>query len=320
MNAYERVIVKVPASTANLGPGFDTLGMALQLYSYIEMSAAEETSISLYGEELSGIPTDKRNLIYKVAQMIFDDAGVSVPELRISMYSDIPLTRGLGSSASAIIGGMFAANALIGYALPQERIFTLATALEKHPDNVGASLYGGIIAATWDGTQAHHIRLTPSPHLTTLVAIPQFQLATEKARNILPQQFSMGDAIFNVSHSSLLVAALATENFGMIRHAMRDRIHQPYRASLIPGMSEILDKAADYGALGIALSGAGPTLIALVDERESREEQLEQFLMDTLNREQITASTLWLKPSIEGTVALPDIEGRMFMDVVKGDM
>jgi len=252
--------------------------------------------------------------------MVFEDAGVSVPELQISMYSDIPLTRGLGSSASAIIGGMYAANALIGYALPQERIFALATALEKHPDNVGASLYGGIIAATWDGVKAHHIRLAPSPHLTTLVAIPHFQLATEKARNILPQQFSMSDAIFNVSHSSLLVAALATENFEMIRHAMQDRLHQPYRASLIPGMTEILDKATDYGALGVALSGAGPTLIALVDEREAREEQLEQFLKDTLHHEQITASTMWLKPCAEGAVALPNIEGRTFMDVVKGEM
>ncbi|OPA80361.1 homoserine kinase [Paenibacillus selenitireducens] len=320
MTAPDRVIVKVPASTANLGPGFDTLGMALELYAYIEMSRAEVTQIELYGNEMQGIPTDKRNLIYKVAQIVFDDAGVSVPELHISMYSDIPLTRGLGSSASAIVGGMVAANALIGNILSKERIFTLATELERHPDNVGASLYGGIIVATWDGETARHIRLEPHADLTTLVAIPEFQLATEKARHVLPASITMGDAVFNVSHSSLLVAAFASGEFEMIRHTMKDRMHQPYRASLIPGMTEILEKATDNGALGVALSGAGPTLIALVDRKHEKEIQLEQFLLETLKHEQITATTMRLAPCTEGAVVLQATQGQSFMDVIKGEM
>ncbi|ACT03027.1 homoserine kinase [Paenibacillus sp. JDR-2] len=295
-----RVIVKVPASTANLGPGFDTLGMALSLYAWIEMSAAETTTFRLYGDQMQGIPTDKSNLLYKVAQLVFEEAGVSVPELDVAMYSDIPLARGLGSSASAIVGALVAANALIGSPLTDHKLFQLATKLEGHPDNVGASLFGGIVVSAWDGERADYVRLAPHAKLETLVAIPAFQLATEKARHALPKQISMADAVFNVGRSSLLVAALASGELGLIRHAMRDRLHQPYRAPLIPGMSTILEQAVEYGALGAALSGAGPTLIAFVDADSKSKSELEQFLLATLKQEGIEAETMWLKPGGEG--------------------
>ena len=142
MSLQQRVTVKVPASTANLGPGFDTLGMALSLYAWIEMKPSEQTVFHLYGDHLNGLPTDRSNLIYEVAQMVFKEAGVSVPELEISMFSDIPLTRGLGSSASAIVGALAAANALIGSPLSDDKLMDMATLLEKHPDNVGASIWG----------------------------------------------------------------------------------------------------------------------------------------------------------------------------------
>jgi len=295
-----KVRVKVPASTANLGPGFDSLGMALNLYAWIDMTVSERTTIHLIGDQMQGIPTDKSNLIYKVAQMVFDQAGVSHPELDIAMYSDIPLTRGLGSSASAIIGALAGANALIGNKLTTDELFQIATRLEKHPDNVGASLFGGIVVAFWDGQRAESIRLEPDPNLEVLVAIPAFQLSTEKARSVMPQQVSMKDAVFNLSHSSLLVAALSTGNFGMIRHAMKDALHQPYRAALIPGMTTILEQADQHGALGVALSGAGPTLLTLVDARSDSKEGLESFLKETLLKGGIEAQTLWLKPSGEG--------------------
>ncbi|MGO4108051.1 homoserine kinase [Paenibacillus sp. YAF4_2] len=320
-----RVIVKVPASTANLGPGFDTLGMALSLYSWIEMSAAEKTIFRLYGDQMQGIPTDKSNLIYKVAQLVFEEAGVVVPELDVAMYSDIPLTRGMGSSASAIIGALVAANALIGSPLTDDKLFQLATKLEGHPDNVGASLFGGIVVSAWDGERADYVRLEPHVKLETLVAIPAFQLSTEKARHALPTQISMADAVFNVGRSSLLVAALASGELGLIRHAMRDRLHQPYRAALIPGMTAILESAADYGALGAALSGAGPTLIAFVDETSKSKSELEQFLLGTLKQEGIEAETMWLKPSSEGPVIVvedlassaPDLMERIKGEVVR---
>ena len=302
MNHSERrVLAKVPASTANLGPGFDTLGMAVSLYAWIEMGVSDTgTAIELHGGNLGGVPTDKSNLIYKVAQLVFEEAGVRIPELHIAMYSDIPLTRGLGSSASAIVGALAAANALVGSPLDDDRLFQIATRLEGHPDNVGASVFGGIVVASWDGTRADHIRLEPSPDLEVLVAIPDFQLSTEKARHALPGRFGMADVVFNVSRSSLLVAALATGNHGMIKTAMQDRVHQPYRAALIPGMARILDEAAGHGALGAALSGAGPTLLALVESGSPRKRELERFLLDTLAAEGIPAKALWLRPSAAG--------------------
>ncbi|MCK9861587.1 homoserine kinase [Paenibacillus sp. ATY16] len=318
-----RVIVKVPASTANLGPGFDTLGMALSLYAWIEMSAAETTTFRLYGDQMQGIPTDKSNLLYKVAQLVFDEAGVSVPELDVAMYSDIPLARGLGSSASAIVGALAAANALIGSPLTDHKLFQLATKLEGHPDNVGASLFGGIVVSAWDGERADYVRLAPHEKLETLVAIPAFQLATEKARHALPSQISMADAVFNVGRSSLLVAALASGELGLIRHAMRDRLHQPYRAPLIPGMSAILEQACDYGALGAALSGAGPTLIAFVEADSKSKSELEQFLLATLKQEGIEAETMWLKPGEAGpiiTVEDAAAPAPVLMERIKGEV
>jgi homoserine kinase len=276
--------------------------MALSLYAWIEMSASsnDSTVIDLYGDGLDGIARDKSNLIYKVAQMVFEEAGIPVPELHIAMYSDIPLTRGLGSSASAIVGALVAANALIGSPLDEDRLFQIATELEGHPDNVGASLFGGIVVSAWDGTRAEKVRLEPHAELEVLVAIPAFQLATEKARHALPSQIAMADAVFNVGSSSLLVAALASGRLELIKHAMRDRLHQPYRAALIPGMSEILDQATAHGALGAALSGAGPTLLALVERNSPRKDELERFLIDTLRKEGIEAATMWLEPCGNG--------------------
>lgn len=316
----EGVRVKIPASTANLGPGFDTLGMALSLYAWIEMKPADQTVFHLHGDEMNGIPTDKSNLIYQVAQSVFDEAGVSVPELEISMYSDIPLTRGLGSSASAIVGALVAANELIGAPLTSDKLFDMATALEKHPDNVGASLFGGIITASWDGHHADYIRIEPPAELGVLVAIPDFQLSTSKARNVLPTQVSLSDAVYNISRTSLLTAALSTGRLDLIASAMRDRIHQPYRASLIPGMSRILNEASSHGALGAALSGAGPTLLALVDNNAGTGAELETFLLDVLKEQGIAARTLWLTPSREGVTKLTGSAAeRSFLDILKGD-
>ncbi|WP_248927380.1 homoserine kinase [Paenibacillus hamazuiensis] len=319
--AHNKVRVKVPASTANLGPGFDTLGMALDVYAWIEMGIAEETRIELFGEQMKGIRADKSNLVYEVAQMVFAKAGVSHPELYIGMYSDIPLTRGMGSSASAIVGGLAAANALIGSPFSRDELFQMATALEKHPDNVGASLFGGLVVAFWDGERAEHIRIEPSERLEVLVAIPEFQLSTEKARGVLPRQLSMKDAVFNVGHSSVLVAALCTGNLEMIPRAMKDALHQPYRAALIPGMDTILREATQHGALGAALSGAGPTLLALVDRESPEKAGLERFLLETLGKENIGARTMWLQPDRGGVQVLTGFdESSTLFENIKGEV
>lgn len=319
MSLAESVRIKVPGSTANLGPGFDTLGMALSLYAWIELKRDDRTTFQLYGDEMNGIPEDKSNLIYKVAQMVFDEAGISVPELAISMYSDIPLTRGLGSSASAIVGALAAANELIGSPLPSSKLFDMATNLEKHPDNVGASLFGGIIAAAWDGNHADYVRIEPPANLECLVVIPDFQLSTAKAREALPKQLSLSDAVYNISRSSLMTAALASGRLDLIGAAMQDRIHQPYRAALVPGMAEILKEATKHGALGIALSGAGPSLIALITRGDDRTEGLRSYLIETMKNEGISASSLLLQPDTEGVQAL-DHQGIAFKDMFRGEV
>lgn len=318
----KRVFVKVPASTANLGPGFDTLGMALNLYAYLELSMATngETTIEMHGETLHGLPQNKSNLIYEVAQQVFAKAGVSIPDLHIEMYSDIPLTRGLGSSASAIIAALVGANALIGRPLSDDELFQMATEIEGHPDNVGASLFGGIIVSFWDGQRAEYVRLEPHARLDVLVAIPTFQLSTEKARNALPKQLDMADAVFNVGASSLLVAALASGSLELITHAMRDKLHQPYRAALIPGMSEILAQATEHGALGVALSGAGPTLLTFVDAESTTKEALETFLLATLHSHDIHADTKWLRPAAQGVEVLDLNDELTFMERVEGEL
>jgi homoserine kinase len=295
-----RVIVKVPASSANLGPGFDSLGMALSLFEWISMKPSETTRITLVGDNLDGVSQDKTNLVYVVAQSVFNKAGIELPELDIGIRSDIPLTRGLGSSASAIVGALVAANSLIGNRLSDDELFQMATALEKHPDNVGASLFGGIIAAAWDGSRAEYVRIEPPAGMDVMVAIPEFELATKKARNVLPEQISLSDAVFNVTHSSLLTAALALGRLDLLSHAMRDRLHQPYRAALIPGMERILSEATDHGALGAVLSGAGPTLLLLARSEHSHNGQLEAFVQEVMTDEGITVTTRWLAPCLHG--------------------
>ncbi|ETT72203.1 homoserine kinase [Paenibacillus sp. FSL R7-277] len=324
MSIYGRSRVKVPASTANLGPGFDTLGMALSLYAWIEMEEAAETVFHLYGDEMAGLPRDKSNLLYKVAQMVFAEAGVQVPELSISMYSEIPLTRGLGSSASAIIGALAAANAMIGSPLSQAKLFDMATAIEKHPDNVGASLFGGIITAVWDGEHADYIRIEPPQELEFLVVIPEFELETVKAREALPAEVTLGDAVHNISRTSLLTAALAAGRLDLIGTAMQDRLHQPYRAPLVPGMEKLLAEAPGHGALGIALSGAGPTLLCMVDRKEARKQELELFLTETMQENGISARTVWLSPCTTGVTAelleRNGMQNESFLDMIKGEL
>ncbi|MCF6092724.1 homoserine kinase [Microaerobacter geothermalis] len=282
-----KVRVKVPGSTANLGPAFDTVGMAFQLYTTIDMQFSQKTRIKLLNENLEGLPEDESNLVFQVAQQVFQKAGFGYHPLDMTIKTEIPLTRGLGSSAAAIIGGMVAANALIGEPLSKEEIYVMATELEGHPDNVGASLFGGIVVAVMEKNIVPFVKLLPPEDLSVVAIIPSFHLPTEKARGVLPQQYEIKKVIHAVSHTGLLLTALATGNLDLLPYAMQDQLHQPYRAPLIPGMNEILQTAVNHGALGVALSGAGPTLIAFT--KKGKEDGVIQFLEDAFRREQIEA-------------------------------
>ncbi|MBP1930423.1 homoserine kinase [Ammoniphilus resinae] len=299
------VQVIVPGSTANLGPGFDTVGMAFELYTKIRMEVSDEPKVVLYGDDLKGLPTDRSNLVYKMAEYLFEKAGLTLPPLRIQMRSDIPLTRGLGSSAAAIVGGLVAANYLAEEPFSKDEIFQMASHIEGHPDNVGASLFGGIVVAVMEEEKVPYIKIEPKSSLKALAVIPDFMLSTEKARGVLPEKYSRKDTVFTLSHAGLLIASLASGRYDMLNTAMQDRVHQPYRTALVPGMGTLLDKAHEYGALGTALSGAGPTIISFL---EGNDERLKQFFVDTLLQNGIGSTTMSLMPDLHGARISEDID------------
>jgi homoserine kinase len=261
-----RVKVRIPATTANLGPGFDALGLALSLYNVVEMEEGKGgLSIRIDGEGQDSLPRNEDNIVYRASAQAFREVGYKVRGIRIKLTNDIPVARGLGSSAASIVGGLAAANALSGNRLPTEGILKLALGLEGHPDNIISAMVGGFTISCIADGEARYIKLPAAEGFKVVVAIPDFALSTEEARKKLPRTVSFQDAAFNLGRSSFLVAALATSRLDMLKIAMEDRLHQPYRASLVPGLKDVLAAAVEAGAWGAALSGAGPSVVAFAD-------------------------------------------------------
>ena len=258
-----KATARVPASTTNLGPGFDVLGLALQLYSTISLEEIENgIEIKVIGVDVDKISNDESNIAYRAANLIFNKAGYKPRGLRLVLKNGIPAIRGLGGSGTAILGGLLTANALCGAPFSRVELLDLATEFEGHPDNVAASLLGGLVISMMQGNHVHSIQLDCNSNLRVVVAIPDFSLSTKAARGVLPQTVDFADAIHNVSRSSMLVAAIATGKLEMLSIAMADRLHQPYRTSLIPGFDDVAESAMRAGALSVALSGAGPSIAA----------------------------------------------------------
>ncbi|MEG4492620.1 homoserine kinase [Microcoleus sp. D3_18_C4] len=266
------VTVTVPATTANLGPGFDCIGAALSLYnrfqfSRLEPSATEKLKITVTGKEAAKVKTDDSNLAYQAFLKLYDRLQQSPPPVAIHIDMQVPLARGLGSSATAIVGGLVGANELAGAPLTQVEVMQLAIELEGHPDNVVPALLGGCrLAASNPPSGSWEICDIPwHPNIVLVVAIPDFELSTAEARQVLPADYSRADAIFNAAHLGLLVRALETANENWLRCALQDKIHQPYRQSLIKGYEAVQQASVNAGAYGMVISGAGPTLLALTD-------------------------------------------------------
>ncbi len=268
-----RVRVRVPATTANLGPGFDTLGMALALYNYFELETAPQgCHVEAVGTSAERIPVGEDNLVVRAARAVWERAGLPPTGWRVRLEASIPFGSGLGSSASAIVGGAVAANALAGGPLSAAELLLVAAELEGHADNVTPALLGGFTvvaqgcAADRDGHgDIRWVRL-PVRGLEAVLAIPAIQLPTHQSRRLLPQQVSMQDAVFNVSRACLLVGALTTGDLHALAGALEDRLHQPYRASAVPGFVQVVHAARAAGAVGAVLSGAGPAVLALAPE------------------------------------------------------
>ncbi|MCG9126944.1 homoserine kinase [Candidatus Poribacteria bacterium] len=259
-----KITARIPASTTNLGPGFDVLGLALKLYSTITLEITEnDTEVVVTGVDADKIPSSTENVAFQAVKHIYTRSGTPLPNgLKISISNGIPAIRGLGGSGTAILGGMLTANASCGNPFTNKEILDFASAIEGHPDNVAASLYGGLVISMQENEHIHTIKLHCDPSLHIVLAIPDFTLSTKKARDILPKSVDFKDAIYNISRSSLLIASIATGNLDNLSIAMTDRLHQPYRSSLIPGFDDVVNAAISAGAKSIALSGAGPTIAA----------------------------------------------------------
>ena len=271
-----KVSVKVPASSANLGPGFDCIGLALPIYNTITI---EETvlpgtgiEINLISEEetidemvFDSIPKDENNIVYKAVEMLYNSIGQEPSELRINIQSQIPITRGLGSSSSIVVGGLLAANKLLGNPADEAALLAIATEVEGHPDNVAPAILGGVVLASQeeDGMISYYKLKWPEEWDIT-VCIPDFELSTEIARSVLPKEVPMQDAIFNARHLAMLVQAINTADAKLMKKSLKDRIHQPYREKLVPGMKEIMEAFKhEDGVLGCVLSGAGPSMLVI---------------------------------------------------------
>ena len=267
----QKVVVDVPATTANLGPGFDCLGAALDLNNRFAMrrieGGGERFELIIEGSEGSHLRGGPENLVYRAAQRVWKAAGLEPVALEARVRLAVPPARGLGSSATAIVAGLMGANALVGEPLSKEKLLELAIDIEGHPDNVVPSLLGGLCMTAKAASQRWRVvRCEWAPSVKAVVAIPSIRLSTSEARRAMPKAIPVGDAVVNLGALTLLLQGLRTGNGDLIADGMHDRLHEPYRWRLIKGGEEVRKAAIDAGAWGCAISGAGPSVLALCEE------------------------------------------------------
>jgi homoserine kinase len=262
-----RITARVPATSANLGPGFDCFGLALELRSEVTMHLGASFFIRIEGEGQSRYARDGRNLVYRTIRAFYDRIGQPLPAFGLTIVNRVPPTGGLGSSASAVVGALMVANVAAGRPMGADDVLAFAAELEGHPDNVAPALLGGLVVVVTD-TAGRPITVTlPVPdELSAVLFVPSFAMSTKRARQLLPNLVPRRDAVFNAGRTALLVAALQMGRPELLRVATQDRLHQPYRAQLFPAMSTILEAALAAGACGACLSGAGSALLALATE------------------------------------------------------
>lgn len=294
------VKVRVPCSTTNLGPGFDALGIALKLYNVIEIYESESDEIEIHGEGEGILPTDRSNLVYRSVKAFFDKICEDVPPLKIRLFNNIPLARGLGSSGTAIIGGLVGVNSLFRANMPVKEILNIAFNMDGHPDNITASMFGGFVISSMTDCGIECMKIIPPVPIKFVVAIPEIHLQTKVARSILPEHFDLSTVVFNISRVSLLVAALITGDLRLIGISMEDKVHQPYRLKLIPGADEILSAVRSVDqSVGVAISGAGSSIIAICDER-AEHDKIGKVMQDVFSKHGVSSRFVVLDIDTEG--------------------
>lgn len=300
-----KVSVKVPATTANLGPGFDCLGLALPIYNTITV---EETIMPGTGVEINiidetneqdiiSIPTDENNIVYKAIELLYNSIGQTPDELKITINTHIPIARGLGSSAAVAVGGLLAANKLLGSPADEAALLSIASEIEGHPDNVTPAIVGGFVLASLEEDGSVVYRKLPWPKDWKItVCIPDYELATDIARSVIPEEIPLKDAIFNLKRSAMLVEAVNSADKELMKFALSDRLHQPYREKLVPGMKEIKEVLKhEENVMGCVLSGAGPALLVV-------------SYGNNLNKIKEIISKTWLDMGVKSQVYTLDIE------------
>ncbi|MDR2395238.1 MAG: homoserine kinase [Endomicrobium sp.] len=271
-----KVKVRVPSSTANLGPGFDVFGAALCLYNEFEaeyVPNAKKTKFVIHGEGKKFLAIGEKSLLWQSMQEAFKVLGTtkySLNNLNIVINNNIPLSGGLGSSSTAIVGGIMLANALCSNKLDKSQIAELAIKIEGHPDNVVPAIFGGICICSKNEDEEHGTVVNlPIPKLKVVLCVPSFELRTKRSREILPKMIDMKDAVFNISRVALLTAAFCCADYSLLKQATQDRLHQPYRGKMIPTMNKVLQAALGAKSFGAFLSGSGPTLAAFCSKKDA---------------------------------------------------
>ena len=262
----DQIKIKVPASTSNLGPGFDTLSLALDLFNEFTFKITKD-GLKINQENSSKLPVDSTNLVYRAFCEPFKKLRKTPPGVELNINCQIPLAAGLGSSASAVVSGLFAANTFLDNPFKKDELLSLATILEGHPDNAAAAIYGGLTISVTSDEKVFVSQFPWPKELLIIVLIPDFELPTRISRELLPAQIPYGDATFNVSRTAYLLSSLLNKDWEGLKIGFQDRLHQPFRKDLVTGMDEVLNEAIKKGACGATLSGAGPTLVAFVNDK-----------------------------------------------------
>ena len=260
--------VRVPATSANLGPGFDSLGIALNIYNEYEFELKESKGLFFEGFEEEFQNED--NIIFMAIKKVFDKYDFKFNGIRIKIIKqDIPISRGLGSSSSCIVAGLIGAFALMGREINRDEILSLAVEIEGHPDNVCPAIFGGLVSTIMvDNKKPLYNCVEVKDGIKFIALIPRFKLSTEKARAILPKEVLFGDCIYNVGRAALLISCFSNGNYALLKEATKDRIHERFRSKLIDNFDKVYNKSLELGALSCFLSGAGPTLMAIVDNKD----------------------------------------------------
>ncbi|MCL1976465.1 MAG: homoserine kinase [Firmicutes bacterium] len=296
--------IRIPATTANLGCGFDSFGMALGYYNYLDFEEASKASVQIVGHGAKHLPVNAQNLILRAAQAVYDSTNSGSAMLSIIAHNNIPLSRGMGSSSAAIVGGLYAANHVLGQPLSKDKLLLLATEIEGHADNVAPALLGGFIVIVHEGNEQRVKRLALPPSLKSVLAVPDFTVSTKRARFILPQKVMLTDAVYNLSHAAFMVLSLAEGDLHGFGEMLKDRLHQVHRLKLIPGGGAVAQAAQAAGALGCAISGSGPTMIAFYEGEKEQGIAIGEAMRSAFALERIQADIMLVSPDNIGTLVV----------------